>query len=77
MVVPALHKNRQQIREIFMREMNLPNLGTEPKDLAEAARMFLREKFLRVRTGVSGANFLVAETGGVWSLSRKATAACA
>jgi L-lactate dehydrogenase complex protein LldF len=65
LVVPALHKNRQQIREIFMREMNLPNLGTEPKDLAEAARMFLREKFLRVRTGVSGANFLVAETGSV------------
>ena len=65
LVVPALHKNRQQIREIFMREMNLPNLGTEPKDLAEAARQFLREKFLRVRTGVSGANFLVAETGSV------------
>ena len=64
-VVPALHKNRQQIREIFKREMNLPDLGERPQDLAEAARTFLREKFLRVRTGVSGANFLIAETGGV------------
>jgi L-lactate dehydrogenase complex protein LldF len=64
-VVPALHKNRQQIREIFKREMNLPNLGDKPADLAEAARTFLREKFLRVKTGVSGANFLIAETGGV------------
>jgi L-lactate dehydrogenase complex protein LldF len=64
-VVPALHKNRQQIREIFKREMNLPDLGERPADLAEAARTFLREKFLRVRTGVSGANFLIAETGGV------------
>jgi L-lactate dehydrogenase complex protein LldF len=64
-VVPALHKNRQQIREIFMREMNLPQLGERPADLAEAARTFLREKFLRVKTGVSGANFLIAETGGV------------
>jgi L-lactate dehydrogenase complex protein LldF len=64
-VVPALHKNRQQIREIFMREMNLPELGGSPQDLAEAARRFLREKFLRVKTGVSGANFLIAETGGV------------
>ena len=64
-VVPALHKNRSQIREIFMREMNLPNLGETPQDLADAARKFLREKFLRVRTGVSGANFLIAETGGV------------
>src|SRR3981189_2128702 len=64
-VVPALHKNRQQIREIFQRTMNLPELGERPEDLADAARMFLREKFLRVKTGVSGANFLIAETGGV------------
>jgi L-lactate dehydrogenase complex protein LldF len=64
-VVPALHKNRQQIREIFQRTMNLPNLGEKPQDLADAARLFLREKFLRVKTGVSGANFLIAETGGV------------
>jgi L-lactate dehydrogenase complex protein LldF len=64
-VVPALHKNRQQIREIFQREMHLRDLGDRPEDLADAARIFLREKFLRVKTGVSGANFLIAETGGV------------
>ena len=69
-VVPALHKNRSQIREIFRREMNLPGtdfskLGGTPQDLADAARRFLREKFLRVKTAVSGANFLVAETGSV------------
>ena len=64
-VVPALHKNRQQIREIFRREMGLPELGDAPADLAEAARRFLREKFLRVQTAISGANFLIAETGGV------------
>ncbi len=64
-VVPALHKNRQQIREIFRREMNLPELGETPGDLAEAARQFLREKFLRVDVAISGANFLIAETGGV------------
>lgn len=64
-VVPALHKNRQQVREIFIREMGLPDLGDKPQDLADAARSFLREKFLRVRVGVSGANFLIAETGGI------------
>ncbi len=64
-VVPALHKNRMQIREIFQREMHLPHLGDTPQDLADAARRFLREKFLRVPTAVSGANFLIAETGGV------------
>ena len=64
-VVPALHKNRQQIREIFRRSMDLPDLGEAPGDLAEAARRFLREKFLRVETAISGANFLIAQTGGV------------
>ena len=64
-VVPALHKNRQQVRDIFAREMQLPELGDKPQDLTEAARKFLREKFLRVKVGVSGANFLIADTGGV------------
>lgn len=64
-VVPALHKNRAQVREIFRRTMNLPDLGDKPADLADAARRFLREKFLRVKTAVSGANFLIAETGGI------------
>ena len=64
-VVPALHQNRQQNREIFRREMQLPDLGESPQDLADAARRFLREKFLRVETAISGANFLIAETGGV------------
>lgn len=64
-VVPALHKNRAQIREIFRREMRLPDLGESPADLAEAARRFLRGKFLSVRTAVSGANFLIADTGGI------------
>jgi L-lactate dehydrogenase complex protein LldF len=64
-VVPALHRNRHEIRELFMRTMGITNLGDDPGDLARAARAFLREKFLRVRTGFSGANFLIAETGGV------------
>jgi L-lactate dehydrogenase complex protein LldF len=64
-VVPALHKNRQQIREIFAREMHLPDLGDKPSDLTEAARKYLRHKFLTVPLGICGANFLCADTGGV------------
>ena len=64
-VVPALHKNRQQVRELFQKAMELPELGESPQDLVNAARSFLRERFLRVKTAVSGANFLIAETGGV------------
>ena len=64
-VVPALHKNRSQVREIFREKMHLPELGERPEDLTAAARRYLREKFLSVKVGVCGANFLVAETGGV------------
>ena len=64
-VVPALHINRQQVREIFAREMGLPDLSDEPKALTEAARRFLRRKFLEIPTAISGANFLVAETGSI------------
>jgi L-lactate dehydrogenase complex protein LldF len=64
-VVPALHKNRNQVREIFREQMHLPELGNKPEDLTAAARHYLREKFLSVKIGVCGANFLVAETGGV------------
>ncbi len=64
-VVPALHKNRQQVREIFQREMHLPELGDKPEDLCAAARTYLREKYLRIKVAVSGANFLVAENGAV------------
>lgn len=64
-VVPALHKNRQQVHEIFVREMHLNNLGDRPEDLTAAARTYLREKFMRIPVAVCGANFLVAETGSV------------
>ncbi len=64
-VVPALHKNRAEIREIFLDKMGLDHLGTEATDLTDAARHYLREKFLRVEIGLSGANFAIADTGGV------------
>jgi L-lactate dehydrogenase complex protein LldF len=64
-VVPALHINRSQVREIFARKMGLENLSDDPKELTNAARTYLRQKFLTVPTAISGANFLIAETGGV------------
>ena len=64
-VVPALHVNRSQVREIFARKMGLENLSDEPKELTAAARNYLRQKFLTVPTAISGANFLIAETGSV------------
>jgi L-lactate dehydrogenase complex protein LldF len=64
-VVPALHRNRMEIRKIFLQKMGLSELGDRPEDLTAAARGYLREKFLRVDIGFSGANFAIAETGAV------------
>jgi L-lactate dehydrogenase complex protein LldF len=67
--VPAIHRNRAEIREIFRSRMagaGRPapdDLSDQPADLAGAARLHLREKFLRAKVAVSGANFAVAETG--------------
>ena len=64
-LVPAIHRNRAEIRDIFRRELGLEDLTDDPAALAEAARLHLRRKFLSARMGVSGANFAVAETGSV------------
>jgi L-lactate dehydrogenase complex protein LldF len=63
-LVPAIHRNREEIRALFERTISggAP-LTSEPAALAEAARLHLREKFLTVPVAVSGANFAVAETG--------------
>jgi L-lactate dehydrogenase complex protein LldF len=64
-LVPAIHRNRAEIREIFLREMADVDqeLTDEPAALAEAARLHLRRKFLSAKVGISGANFAIAETG--------------
>jgi L-lactate dehydrogenase complex protein LldF len=64
-LVPAIHKNRAEIRELLIQELGARNLSDRPSDLTEAARLYLREKFLAAKVGISGANFAVAETGTV------------
>ncbi|MGN6168452.1 MAG: LutB/LldF family L-lactate oxidation iron-sulfur protein [Solirubrobacteraceae bacterium] len=66
-LVPAIHKNREEIRELFRRTLDdaPDDLPDDPAALAEAARRHLRKRFLAARVGVSGANFAVAETGTV------------
>lgn len=64
-LVPAIHKNRTQIRDVFREHLRIPDLTDDPKELAEAARLHLRQEFLTAGVAVSGANFAVAETGTV------------
>jgi L-lactate dehydrogenase complex protein LldF len=66
-LVPAIHYNRGQIRDIFTGRMpDTPaDLTDEPAVLAETARRHLRRRFLAAGVAVSGANFAIAETGSL------------
>ena len=65
-LVPAIHRNRAEIRALFERTIAKgQQLGYEATAIAEAARLHLRAKFLSVPVAVSGANFAIAETGTV------------
>ncbi len=61
-IVPAIHMSKSDVNELFHE-----NLGTDPnagvEELASAARNELREKFIQADMGITGANFVVAETG--------------
>ncbi len=65
-LVPAIHRNRAEIRDIFRRRMpHAAGVSDRPADLAEAARTHLRRRFLSAKVAISGANFAVADTGTV------------
>ena len=63
-IAPALHKSLSDVSELFQRKLRTPRY-TEISDLTREARTQLREKFFRADMGITGANFIVAETGTV------------
>ncbi len=63
-VLPAIHKKKEDVGEIFHRFLHTDQGASDPKYLAEAARQHLREKFLAADAGITGVNFAIAETGG-------------
>ena len=63
-VAPALHKTRYDVAEILTRRLNAPHETKIEKQTA-IARAVLRQKFLAADIGISGANFLVADSGAV------------
>lgn len=72
-VVPAIHKNRHQIRDILYQ-----HLGYDGADTPEAMTLFIREKirqdFLDAEVGITGCNFAVAETGSVCLVTNEGNA---
>ena len=61
-IVPAVHLKKEEIAAIFSEKLGI-DAPADPVELAKIARETLREKFLTAEMGISGANFLVAETG--------------
>jgi L-lactate dehydrogenase complex protein LldF len=66
-LVPAIHRNRAEIGQLFRVAMaDAPaGLTDDPPQLAAAARQHLRNEFLAATVGISGANFAVADTGSL------------
>jgi L-lactate dehydrogenase complex protein LldF len=64
-VMPAIHKRREEIGELFHQKLGTDKGASDPKYLTEAARGHLRQKFLGAQVGLSGVNFAIAETGGL------------
>jgi L-lactate dehydrogenase complex protein LldF len=62
LVAPALHKSKEDVARLFTEKLGLPYME-DTEAIARAAREVLREKFLQADLGISGANFVVAETG--------------
>jgi len=63
-VTPVIHKSKAEIRDLFIRELDMPPTD-DTSEMAQFARRVLREKFLHADMGITGGNFIIAETGTV------------
>jgi L-lactate dehydrogenase complex protein LldF len=63
-VTPAMHKSKEDVAKLFANKLGTkPDLT--PEELTQVARIKLREKYTEAEVGVTGANFLIAEIGGI------------
>ncbi|MDA3845142.1 MAG: LutB/LldF family L-lactate oxidation iron-sulfur protein [Vallitaleaceae bacterium] len=63
-VTPAMHKSKKDIAELFNEKLNTP-LESTPEEMTIYVRDILREKYTKADVGLTGANFLIADIGGV------------
>lgn len=63
-VTPAMHKSREDVARLFNEKFGWPAEST-PEEITSMVRQKLREKFITADAGITGANFLVADTGSV------------
>ena len=63
-VTPAMHKSKEDVAKLFADKLGVPG-GLSPEELTQVARKNLREKYIEAEVGVTGANFIIADIGGV------------
>ncbi|SJZ33589.1 LutB/LldF family L-lactate oxidation iron-sulfur protein [Sediminibacterium ginsengisoli] len=63
-VTPAMHKSKEDVARLFADKLGVP-AGLTPEQLTLIARNKLREKYIQAEVGVTGANFIVADAGGI------------
>ncbi len=63
-LTPAMHKSREDVAQLFNKEFGTP-VDLSSRDLTLVARKALREKFVNADAGISGANFLICDTGSI------------
>lgn len=63
-VTPAMHKSKEDVAKLFYEKLHVkPNLS--PEELTLVAREKLREKYVQAEIGITGANFIIADTGSI------------
>lgn len=72
-IVPAIHKNRYQIAELFS-QVNGEKVEPDTPALTRFARKVLRDKFMNADVGITGCNFAVAETGSITLVTNEGNA---
>jgi L-lactate dehydrogenase complex protein LldF len=72
---PAMHRTREQVADLFAKAHHAPTGGADDvPGMVESARHELRAKFLTAEVGISGANFLIADTGAVCTVTNEGNA---
>jgi L-lactate dehydrogenase complex protein LldF len=71
---PAMHRTKEQISALFKEKHRQPHSSEDVPAMVESARRELREKFLTAEVGISGANFLIADTGAVCVVTNEGNA---
>ena len=63
-VTPAMHKSKEDVAKLFNKKLGT-NINLTPAELTQVARVILREKYVQAEVGVTGANFIISDIGGI------------